>query len=595
MIAVATACLGFLIANPPLPSPTAEAAAPVDARSAGLRGLVYHRGLWVRPDEVADLEARDASLAAARAEYADRREKAPGTAAGQRALASWCEAAGLKVEALAHYHAVTRLDSEDEPAQRKLGRRRYRGGWMTEGEVAAEADGRRAQALADRAWGPKIAAWREQLADPATKVAAGLALAEVRDPRAVPSIRRSFADRIPWEQDWAIRLLGQIDAPASTRELAGLSVRGIDEPVRLAALARLRRRDPLAFVGLLINWLREPIRYQLEPATSGLEATAGLRVEGTQSIVERLYRAEPSGAESGRWLGFDPRSQGGARREMASRPRADNPSRRLRIDATNPAGQAGEDARRAVLDRRREDVRELDRANVTVELTNERITRALIQTTGMSLGADGQAWASWWTGEMGYSYESPGRAAKPVVTETVSVAYTSPAPIVNVQPVYSGIHHNCFAAGTPVLSRGGPRPIEDLRVGDQVLTQESDSGALEFRPILAIFHNRPSPTLRVELGGESIVSTPIHRFWLAGRGWAMARDLRPGDHVRSLDGPARVESVTPSPVQPVFNLEVADGHSFFVGRGRALVHDNSLVNPAPVAFDAGSRSIRPGR
>jgi hypothetical protein len=36
----------------------------------------------------------------------------------------------------------------------------------------------------------------------------------------------------------------------------------------------------------------------------------------------------------------------------------------------------------------------------------------------------------------------------------------------------------------------------------------------------------------------------------------------------------------------VFNLEVAEGRSFFVGDVAALVHDNSLVEPVTRPFDA---------
>jgi hypothetical protein len=39
-------------------------------------------------------------------------------------------------------------------------------------------------------------------------------------------------------------------------------------------------------------------------------------------------------------------------------------------------------------------------------------------------------------------------------------------------------------------------------------------------------------------------------------------------------------------VQPVFNLEVADEHSFFVGEQAALVHDNSPIQPTSEPFDA---------
>jgi hypothetical protein len=39
-------------------------------------------------------------------------------------------------------------------------------------------------------------------------------------------------------------------------------------------------------------------------------------------------------------------------------------------------------------------------------------------------------------------------------------------------------------------------------------------------------------------------------------------------------------------VQPVFNLEIPGRKSFFVGVRGALVHDNTPVDPVPLAFDA---------
>src|SRR5205823_6045816 len=142
-------------------------------------------------------------------------------------------------------------------------------------------------------------------------------------------------------------------------------------------------------------------------------------------------------------------------------------------------------------------------------------------------------------------------------------------------------------AGTAVRTIDGPRPIEGLKVGDRVLTQDTKTGALSFQPVVAVYHNRPAPTLRVELGGEAIVATPIHRFWKAGKGWVMARELKPGDTVRTVGGVAEVASVSAEGTQPVFNMEVGANRSFFVGRGGALVHDNSLVEPTPEPFDGG--------
>jgi hypothetical protein len=137
------------------------------------------------------------------------------------------------------------------------------------------------------------------------------------------------------------------------------------------------------------------------------------------------------------------------------------------------------------------------------------------------------------------------------------------------------------------------RAIESIRVGDSVLTQDTGTGVLTFAPVLSAFHNKPSATLRICLDDEDepVVVTGIHRFWKAGRGWVMARDLVPGDLLRNVAGRARVTSITEGEVQPVFNLEVAEGQSFFAGRAGALVHDHSIVQPVARPFDEVPRLV----
>ena len=134
----------------------------------------------------------------------------------------------------------------------------------------------------------------------------------------------------------------------------------------------------------------------------------------------------------------------------------------------------------------------------------------------------------------------------------------------------------------------GPRPIETLRFGDQVLSQNPKTGELKYHPLLAVYHNPPNATLRIELERDTIVATGIHRLWKSGRGWVMARELKPGDALRTLDGISVVKSVKKEKVQPVYNLRVAEGESFFVGKAGVLAHDNSLVEATPSPFDAAS-------
>ena len=563
MIAWTLVFAGSLLgANPP--AINSSATDPATLREAGLRGLIYDQGRWVTPDEVVDRTLEDDRLRTTRALYQAKRAKAPGTSEGQRELALWCEREGLKSESLAHFMVVTRLDPDDFDARRRLGQRLHRGEWRSEVEIAAEAIEADAQAKADRAWAPKLAAWRRQLNQPEHRSGAIKELGEVHDPRAVSAVRREFGDRGTWEQDWAVKLLGQIDAPRSSQVLAELSVYGLDEKVRASATRNLVRRDPRTFVGLLINWLRQPLRYEmLQDGAKGL-----LRLESPTAILERAYIPTPKGGTP-----------------------AASPALRAN-------GRVEPGMREAILDEQKFDALKINRANFAIERTNLRIEKTLQAVTGLDLGTDPQPWASWWTGELGYTYESPKAEPKPVIQQTVGVAYVSPpAPIVVPTPLltsngFQPLHHSCFGAGTPVLTRVGPRPIEDLRVGDQVLSQDQATGELIFRPILAVFHNKPAATLRVALEGETVVATGIHRFWKAGQGWSMARDLKPGDKVRTVGGQAEVISVDRDEVQPVYNLEVADGHSFFVGRHRTLVHDNSLVAPTPSPFDAAPALAR---
>ena len=97
-----------------------------------------------------------------------------------------------------------------------------------------------------------------------------------------------------------------------------------------------------------------------------------------------------------------------------------------------------------------------------------------------------------------------------------------------------------FAAGTVVATRDGRKPIETLKVGDLILSQDVATGRLAYEPVVAVYHNPPASTLEVRLDDDAVVATTIHRFWTVGKGWTMARDLKPGDLLRVVGGPRRV-------------------------------------------------------
>jgi hypothetical protein len=81
------------------------------------------------------------------------------------------------------------------------------------------------------------------------------------------------------------------------------------------------------------------------------------------------------------------------------------------------------------------------------------------------------------------------------------------------------------------------------------------------------------------------VATGIHRFWRAGNGWVMARELKAGDSLRMVGGTVTVAAIEPDQAQVVYNLDVAINRDFFVGRSTLLVHDYSFVQPVLEPFD----------
>ena len=61
----------------------------------------------------------------------------------------------------------------------------------------------------------------------------------------------------------AVRLLGQIDSPGSSRALAFLALLSRSAEVRSAATQVLRQRDPRDFASVLIALMRDPIKYEV--------------------------------------------------------------------------------------------------------------------------------------------------------------------------------------------------------------------------------------------------------------------------------------------------------------------------------------------
>jgi RHS repeat-associated protein len=126
----------------------------------------------------------------------------------------------------------------------------------------------------------------------------------------------------------------------------------------------------------------------------------------------------------------------------------------------------------------------------------------------------------------------------------------------------------CFATGTPLLTPGGFKRVEHFRPGDLILSRcETDpSGSVEAKTVEEVFV-RVAMVLKLRIGGQEIRTTAEHPFYVVGKGWVKAAFLEVGQLLLGHDGQCTaVEELSETrSIETVYNLRVADYHTYFVG------------------------------
>ena len=84
----------------------------------------------------------------------------------------------------------------------------------------------------------------------------------------------------------------------------------------------------------------------------------------------------------------------------------------------------------------------------------------------------------------------------------------------------------CFRKETPVLMADGSlRPIEEVRVGDSVLSFDEEADEFVTKLVLKTYKNAPKPMVKITMEDDTeIFCTEDHKF-LTNDGWVQARDL----------------------------------------------------------------------
>ena len=128
-----------------------------------------------------------------------------------------------------------------------------------------------------------------------------------------------------------------------------------------------------------------------------------------------------------------------------------------------------------------------------------------------------------------------------------------------------------------MITEDGQEPIEEIEVGDKVLSEDETTGEVAVKTVTETYINETDELIHIGVNGETISATPTHPFYVDKLGWTLARSLRAGDVLVLSNGElVTVEwvqhEILESPIK-VYNFEVEDFHTYFVGECGVLVHN----------------------
>ena len=155
---------------------------------------------------------------------------------------------------------------------------------------------------------------------------------------------------------------------------------------------------------------------------------------------------------------------------------------------------------------------------------------------------------------------------------------------------------SCFTAGTFIHTIDGLKPIEDIEVGDMVAAKSDQTGEMEYKPVVRLYRHENKTVLNLTFetaNGEQelIQATPEHPFMKADGTWRSASQLAVGDRVQTNGKQiATLKAVaTDAKTHKVYNFEVADFHTYFVGEFGIWVHNTDCKEVLNNATEAAQR------
>jgi hypothetical protein len=524
---------------------------------------------WLTPEQEQEID----EYAKARSGYVDSDE-------GHYKLAQWCAENGFDAQAYAHLKSVLLNNPDHAGLRQLLGYQRIGHRWMNveDFEAAVREADRLAKELQE--WGPVVTEIDTGLNSSLKQrqINARHRLKEITDVAAIPALELILLPGSDTSATACVEQLCEIDHRRSSIALckAALFLPESESATKQAAIDELKTRPLEDFVPVLLGKMQTPLtmKYRLLSYSWTEYSHGPFRLPVAylqQRHVDQLS------------LNVLSETQHEIRNHCLQYILNDStthyfPIRRQYVQQFLNQNQTIKLGERKTEDDREAEQRKLydslyrvERAvrfqNSEIVGLNDEISELLSLVSDQKNHFEPALWWEWWDRQI--EVESDNKLERTVqeVLETAEPDHIGRFPA------------SCFTAGTPVWTDRGPRPIEQLHVGDMALTQDVETGELMYRPIIRTTTREPKPLVTIDLGAEQITSTGGHPFFVPGEGWVRARELKAGQFLHTPTGTIKIDGVTETPEDETYNLVVDGFHTYFVGMSQALVHDVSITSP----------------
>ena len=160
---------------------------------------------------------------------------------------------------------------------------------------------------------------------------------------------------------------------------------------------------------------------------------------------------------------------------------------------------------------------------------------------------------------------------------------------------------SCFVAGTLVMTAAGVLAIERIKAGDVVLSAHQETFEVGHRKVLETYVREVDRLVHLVVNGETIITTFDHPFYVKDQGFMPATNLWIGAELIDKNGNIlHVEEIYHECLKDetctVYNFQVEEYHTYFVGEQGILVHNAEYTGDVPnqPKIDVNGKNVEDG-